>query len=85
MLHKVHHFLDHPLHASLPDLSHPVRNTRQATAANSVTFSSIRYNTNQYSMCFIPATTRIWNMLPNVVESVDIQRFKLSANSFLVN
>ena len=86
MLHKVHHFLDHPLHASLPDLSHPVRNTRQATAANSVTFSSIRYNTNQYSRCFIPATVRLWNTLPSVVvESVDIQRFKLSTNSLLIN
>lgn len=84
MLHKVYHFLEHPLHSSLPDLSHPVRNTRQAAAANSVTFSSIRCNTNQYSRCFIPAITRLWNSLPSViVESVDIQEFKLGANSFL--
>ena len=86
MLHKVYHFQNHPLHASLPDLSHPVRNTRQAAAANSVTFLNMRYNTNQYSRCFIPATVRMWNTLPSVVvESVDNQRFKFGANSFLIN
>ena len=85
MLHKVYYCLAHPLHASLPDLSHPVRSTRQTAAANSVSFSSIRYNTNQYSRCFIPAATKVWNTLPSaVVESVDIQRFKVGANSFLI-
>ena len=83
---KVYYCHTHPLHASLPDISHPVRSTRQATAANSVSFTSIRYNTNQYSRCFIPAATKLWNTLPSaVVESVDIQRFKVGANSFLIN
>ena len=86
MLHKVYYCHAHPLHASLPDLSQPVRSTRQTTAANSVSFSSIRYNTNQYSRCFIPAVTKLWNTLPSaVVESVDMQRFKVCANSFLIN
>ena len=70
----------------LDDLTHPVRITRQTDAANSVTFAIQRHRTNQYFRCFIPATARVWNTLPSVVvESVDIQKFKLGANSFLIN
>ena len=84
MLHKVYYCHAHPLHASLPYLLHSVRSTRQTTAANSISFLSIRYNTKQHSMCFIPAATKLWNTLPSaVVESVDIQRFKVDANSLI--
>ena len=86
LLHKIYHAPNHPLHASLPDLTHPVRITRQTVEANSVTFDIQRHRTSQYSRCFIPATTKVWNTLPSiVVESVDIQKFKLGANSFLIN
>ena len=86
LLHKIYYVPNHPLHSSLPDLTRPVRVTRQTDVANSVTFATQRHRTNQYSRCFIPATARLWNTLPSVVvESLDIQEFKVGANSFLIN
>ena len=86
LLHRIYYAPNHPLHTSLPDLSHPVRITRQTDVANSITFAIQRHRTNQYARCFIPATVKIWNTLPSVVvESVDVQKFKVGANSFLIN
>ena len=73
-----------PLHLSLPDLAVFVHNTRQVATANNVTFSSIRYSTNQFARSFIEAATMMWNGLPSaVVESTDLQTFKKGANTFL--
>ena len=84
LLHKMYYNDKHPLHLSLPDLAVFARNTRQAASANNVTFSSIRYSTNQFARSFIVAATRMWNGLPSaVVESTDLQTFKKGANSFL--
>ena len=86
LLHRIYYAPNHPLHTSLPDLSHPVRITRQTDVANSITFAIQRHRTNQYARCFIPATVKVWNTLPSVVvESVDVQKFKVGANSFLIN
>ena len=86
LLHRIYYAPNHPLHTSLPDLSHPVRITRQTEVANSITFDIQRHRTNQYARCFIPATVKVWNTLPSVVvESVDVQKFKVGANSFLIN
>ena len=86
LLHKIYYVPNHPLHSSLPDLTRPVRVTRQTDVANSVTFATQRHRTNQYSRCFIPATAKLWNTLPSVVvESLDMQEFKVGANSFLIN
>ena len=70
----------------MPDLFHPVRIARQTAVANSVTFAIQRHSTYQYSRCFIPATAMVWNTLPSlVVESIDIQKFKMGAEPFLIN
>ena len=86
LLHKMYYSDKHSLHSSLPNLAIFSRNTRQAATANSVTFSGIRFNTNQFARSFLVATTRVWNSLPSaVVESADLQAFKRGANSFTIS
>ena len=85
MLYKIYHNSDHPLNRELPNLFRPARVTRSALDSNGIAFTIRRYNTEQYSRCFIPATTRLWNSLPShVVESCNLQKFKTGANSFLL-
>lgn len=80
LLQKVVYDDKHPLHSSLPDLAIFAHNTRQATAANTKLFSSIRLNTTQFSRSFILVTSDMWNIvlsLPSaVVESPDFQMFE---------
>ena len=84
MLYEIFLNVDHPVHTLLPSVYQPPRLTRNALGAHSCTFSSIRLNTSQYSRSFIPATTKLWNSLPScVVESLELQKFKLGANAFL--
>ena len=84
LLHKIYYNDKHPLHSFLPDLAVFARNTRQAAAANSLTFSRARYRTSQFARSFVPATIRVWNGLPSdIVESSDLQTFKRGANLFL--
>ena len=45
----------------------------------------MRFHTSQYSRCFIPATTKLWNELPDmIVETTELQKFKIGANAFLL-
>ena len=45
----------------------------------------MRFHTSQYSRCFIPATTKLWNELPSmIVEATELQKFKIGTNSFLL-
>ena len=86
MLYKIFHNPSHPLHSDLPELFRPARFTRRALDSNSLSFSSLRFSTTQYSRSFIPATTKLWNSLPSlVVESTELQKFKLGVNSFLLD
>ena len=85
ILYKIFHTADHPLHQDLPRLFAPQRVTRDALNANSRSFTPMRFNTTQYSRSFIPSTTKLWNELPSgVVESLELQRFKMGANAFLI-
>ena len=85
LLHKIYYNSLHPLHSSLPDLEVFLRHTRRAAAANRLSFVSIRFNTDQFARSFLLATTKLWNLLPSeVVESSDLQKFKRSANSFMI-
>ena len=85
MLYKIFHNPYHPLNNELPDLFQPMRVTRNVLRLNSLSFTIGRYNTQQYSRCFIPAMTRLWNRLPtSVVEVDDLQMFKTGVNSFLL-
>ena len=85
MLHKIFHNPNHPLKCKLPLPFQPGRVTRYALNMNSRAFTVGRNISSQYSRCFIPATTRLWNELPSsVVESQDLQKFKTGANSFLL-
>ena len=75
----------HPLHTSLPETYQPVRVTRYAINAKSLTFSPIRCRTLQYLRSFIPAAIKLWNELPSeVVESEELQEFKMLTNRFLI-
>ena len=86
MLYKIFNNPSHPLHSDLPELFQPVRFTRYALDSNSLSFSPIRFSTAQYSRSFLPATTKLWNSLPSfIVESPELQKFKLGANAFLLN
>ena len=83
MLFKIFHNPRHPLNSELPNSFQPVQITRNALNANSQAFSIGRCNTSQYSRCFIPATTRLWNELPSmIVEATELQKCKLGANAF---
>ena len=86
ILYKIIHNADHPLHQDLPNFYAPQRVTRIALNSNSRAFTPMRFNTTQYSRSFIPNTTKLWNGLPSVVvESSDMQNFKVGANAFLGN
>ena len=51
---------------------------------NSLSFSPVRFNTNQFSRYFTQATAKLWNDLLNViVEATELQKFKLGADTFL--
>ena len=86
ILFKIFNDADHPLHNELPNLYAPQRVTRDALNANSRAFTPMRFNTTQYSRSFIPNTTKLWNELPSVVvESLELQKFKVGANAFLID
>ena len=83
MLYKIFHNPRHPLNSKLPELFQPARITRYARRANSLAFNVERHGTEQYKRCFIPATTGLWNQLPSsIVESQELQRFKIGVNNF---
>ena len=85
MLYKIFHNPSHPLHPELPNLFRPRRVTRGSLSINSLSFSPMRFHTSQYSRCFIPATTKLWNELPSmIVEATELQKFKIGANTFLI-
>ena len=43
----------------------------------------MRFNTSQYSGCFIPTTTKLWYDLPHMIkETAKLQKFKLGATAF---
>ena len=85
MLYKIFHNPSHPLHSELPNLFHPRRVTRGSLSINSLSFSPMRFQTSQYSRCFITAATKLWNELPSmIVEATELQKFKIGANAFLL-
>ena len=85
MLYKIFHNPSHPLHSELPNLFRPRRVTRGSLSINSLSFSPMRFHTSQYSRCFIPATTKLWNELPSmIVEATELQKSKIGANAFLL-
>ena len=58
---------------------------RSSLNINSLSFSPMRFHASQYSRCFIPATTKLWNELPSmIVEATELQKFKIGANAFLL-
>ena len=86
MLCKIFHNLLHPLHSELPNLFHPREVMRGSPSINSLSFSPIRFYTFQYSRCFIPATTKLWNERPGmIVEDTELQKFDLGGNAFLLS
>ena len=59
---------------------------RGSLSFNSLSFLRMRFNTYKYSRCFIPAATKLWNDHPSmIVEAVELQKFKLGANAFLLD
>ena len=85
MLYKIFHNPSHPLYSELPNLFRPMRVTRGSLSINSLSFSPMRFHTSQYSRCFIPAITKLWNELPSIiVEAAEPQKFKLGANTFCI-
>ena len=67
MLYKIFHNPSHPLHSELPNLFRPRGVTRDFLSVNSLSFSPMRFHTSQYSRCFIPDTTKLWNELPSII------------------
>ena len=50
-----------------------------------VSFSPMTFHISQYSRCFIPATTKLWNELPSmIVEATELQKFKIGTNAFIL-
>ena len=77
MLYKIFHNPSHPLHSELPSLFRPRRVTRGSLRINSLSFSPMRFHTSQYSRCFIPATTNLWNELPSmIVKATKLQKIQ---------
>ena len=85
MLYKVFNNRLYPLCSEFPNLFDLRRVKRGSLGVNSLSFSPVRFNTFQYSRCFIPATTILWNELPSmIVEAVKLLKLKLGANVFLL-
>ena len=85
MLYKIFHKTSHPLHSELSNLFRPRRVTTGSLIINRLSFSPMRFHTSQYSRCFIPATTELWNELNSmIVEAAELQKFKLGVNAFLL-
>ena len=85
MLYKIFPNPSHPLHSELPNLFRPRRIIRLSLSINSLSFLPMRFHTSQYSRCFIPATTKLWNEIPSIiVEATELQKFKIGANAFLL-
>ena len=85
MLYKIFHNPSHPFHSELPNLFRPRRVTRGSLSISSLSFSPMRFHTSQYSRCFIPAATKLWNELPSmIVEATELQKFKIGPNAFLL-
>ena len=85
VLYKICHNPSHPLHSELPNLLRPRRVTTGSLSINSLSFSPMRFHTSQYSKCFIPTTTKLWNeLLSMIVEATELQKFKIGANAFLL-
>ena len=78
MLYKIFHNPSHPLHSELPNLFRPRRVMRGSLSINSLSFSPMKFHTSQFSRCFIPATTNLWNELPSmIVEATELQNLRL--------
>ena len=85
MLYKIFHDPFHPPHSELTNLFRPRRVTRGSLSINSLSFSPMRFHISQYSRCFIPAATKLWNKLPSmIVEATELQEFKVGGNAFLL-
>ena len=77
LLFKIFNSLNHPMKVKLPHRFVPGRATRLAGSMNSLAFQKVRFNTNQFSRCFILCICEKWNKLPDaVVNSSDAAGFK---------
>ena len=78
----------HPLYSALPEPFVAARLTRYSNNIinrNSKAFSLPRYNTTQYSRCFIPNICKEWNGLTEeCVSASDITLFKSMVNKLIV-
>ena len=75
---------NHPLLRILPGPSPTTRTTRQSLIVNDRSLIVNRYNTSQFSRCFIPLSGKLWNAIPNeIVNSANIKIFKGHVNGFL--
>ena len=63
----------------------PARTFRGVLRFNNLALSFGRSNTTKFSKSFIPAITRLWNDMPNHVDSVQLQNLKRSANAYLLS
>ena len=58
---------------------------RGSLSINSLSVSPMRFHISQYSRCFIPSTTKLWNELPSmIVKATELPKFKLGANAFFI-
>ena len=84
VLYKIYHNRKHPLYWDLPCLFYLAWIIRDGLSSNNLAFSVVKSYTTWFSRSFIPAVTRFWNYLFNLlVESVQPQNFKCGANAFL--
>ena len=79
LLYKIYNNTRHAMNGSLPAPFVPGRFTRHTQAFNDYSFQHIRFNTNQFSRCFVPYYCKLWNNLPNdVVSCTDLDKFKIA-------
>ena len=76
----------HSLYHIIPNYYQSNRVTRYSSMVNSRPFSLDRCRTKQFSRCLIQSTCRVWNTsFEIIVNSMDINAFKLLVNSFLLS
>ena len=85
MLYKINSNSNHRLFSELPSASTRVRHTRAAAAAHPLEFEVSRCKTSQFTRCFLPAQTSVWNDLPyTVFVTGTLDGFKGGANHWLL-
>ena len=84
MFYKIYHILKRPLNSAICVPPRRLRLTRALVAAHRFEVGLARCATVQFGRCFVPALSRLWNVVPDVAFGRGLDWFKCAVNRWLV-